>query len=294
MLDLLRMRTFNALGQLSPQQLAAERGFKVGVFIQRKGDKTLAKIHSFKDSLVIVEMEDGPLSGKAQFPVETLVSGKWKVSEAKATPEDVADFMSVVPRKSHELHIQTIKGMILKAMWDLESTHEKAYGKLKIQLKPRKGVFVTQQFSKGSLKLVPTSCKIEGIQHGDKGYDDRTGLCLGRWNIDNSVYKKSGYVFYVHPMYVPTDKPDKAFVNPFFFVKPTPFAEDANVELHPQPFSPEVFNKDGKIPVIRNTVALKAGDELVVYIPQTKPDEPEELQPVVPSKRQRTKKGADS
>lgn len=56
MLNLLRMRTFNALGQLSPEQLAAERGFKVGVFIQRNCDKTLAKIHSFKDSVVIVDM----------------------------------------------------------------------------------------------------------------------------------------------------------------------------------------------------------------------------------------------
>eukprot|EP00435_Cladocopium_sp_Y103_P036001 s2257_g9.t1 len=94
----------------------------------------------------------------------------------------------------------------------------------------------------------------------------------------------------LNPEQVAAEHGFKAFVNPFFFVKSTPFAEDANVELHPQPFSPEDFNKDGKIPVIRNTVALKAGDELVVYLPQAKTDEPEELQPVPCNKRQRTKK----
>ena len=102
-------------------QLAMEKGFAVGQYIFEKKTKTMAKIVEFKGDLVVVDLDDeSPLYGHAQFPVEQLVSGKWKVVQPKSEPQFVDDLKSVMPLKSHQLCIETIRAKIMVDLWEKE------------------------------------------------------------------------------------------------------------------------------------------------------------------------------
>ena len=280
---MLRLRRFDASGLSPPGTVAIEKGFEVGKMIQRRGDKVTAVIDSYQGDSVIVSMQEGPLSGKAKFPIEVLVGGKWKVIEPKGQPTMITDLMKVTPNSCAEMAIQTLKGKVISELWHLEQKHQKVHQSLNVQLKPHKGVYVTKAFGKEKLVLTPCSWKVEGRPVGDPLNDQTRGLCLGQLSL--SGHAKS-YVFHIHPSYNPEDKNDP-FVNPCFFVRSTTEESDANMEIHPK-LTPSDKNHQMKIPVLRNTKPLDDQDELLVYIPAKAVVE--EIQAYQsPPKRHRTK-----
>ena len=81
----------------------------------------------------------------------------------------------------------------------------------------------------------------------------------------------------------------KGVIVPFWFVGATYDPDMANCELvYPKGASPKSFESmTVKIPFIRNTHALKAGDELLVR--KEKMKKPLDLEQLLPNKRVRTK-----
>ena len=104
-------------GRASPERVAKENGFEVGMYIRRKSDKCLEKIEAFVGDKVHISIEEGPLNaGKASLSVAVLLSGKWRVTELKGKPEKV-NFMS--PVLSSELQAHVIKAQIDAVLTDI-------------------------------------------------------------------------------------------------------------------------------------------------------------------------------
>ena len=201
-------------------QLAKEKGFAEGQYIYDKKSKTTAKIVEFKGDLVVVDLDDEcALYGIAQFPVEQLVSGKWKVVQPKSEPQFVDDLQSVMPLKSHQLCIETIRAKIMVELWEKEKENKKVYEGLQVQMKPHKAVFVTKAFGKNKLVLWPTGWKVDGRlpEHAIK----TNGMCLGKLSMSGM---EKAYLFHILPCYVPPDKDgntEKSFLNPLFSIRTT-------------------------------------------------------------------------
>ena len=289
-----RIRTFDALGKVDHALIASEAGFKVGQFIQRKRDKIIARIEAFEGSSVRVRLDDGPLSGSCRFPVESLLSSSWKVVQPKAEPETlcVEELQQMLPCKSSEMQVQTLRGKVMQAVWDLEEKHSKVYDALSVQMKPSKAVFSTVGFAKHKLVLVPCSWKIEGRRPGDDVKPQKNSVCLGKLSLGEQQYS-----FYINPCFVGPDKDgklDKSFLSPFFFVRSTWDQEGSNMEVHP-PFDSDTTNASIRVPCLRNTKPVRPGDELLCFCPSVAIEEAidEELEAVVPTgpptKRVRTK-----
>ena len=276
-------------GQSSPEMVAKEHGFEVGKYIRRKSDKCLGKIEHFQGNKVRISIEEGPLiAGKAELSVEVLLSGKWKPCEIKDKPEKV-NFDS--PVVSLEWQTQVIKAQIVQKLWEMEHNCQHVAANLTVQVKP-KGVFTTAPFPKHQLKLVPASWKVDAVDIGNPTLKDKLGLCLGQWSLAPGADPK--HVFYIQGVYIPEKdgNTDNSFLAPFWFVKSSSKAAEANLEFHPKVLKYDKENRHQQVPILRNIKALSADEELVCYIPAKDP-EPEHLQILpAPSKRQRTKASA--
>ena len=275
-------------------QLAKEKGFAEGQYIHDKKSKTTAKIVEFKGDLVVIDLDDeSPLYGHAQFPVEQLISGTWKVIQPRSEPQMVEDLTSMLPLKSHQLCIETIRAKILVELWEKENQNKKVYEGLEVQMKPHRAVFATKTFGKNKLVLWPTGWKLDGRlpEHAIKC----NGMCLGKLSMPGMA---KAYLFHINPCYVPPDKDgntEKACHNPCFSIRITREQEEATVEVHPR-FTPKDMNQAMKIPCIRNIKPLEPGEELLCFVepPSRQSEEVPDFQPVsAPAppgvKRQRTK-----
>ena len=290
-----RLRTFNERGKFKDMgQLAKEKGFAEGQYIHDKKSKSTAKIVEFKGDLVVVDLDDeSPLYGLAQFPVEQLISGKWKVIQPRSEPEMIEDLAPMLPVKSHQLCIETIRAKILVELWEKENLNKKVYEGLQVQIKPHRAVFTTQHFGKNKLVLWPTGWKLDGRL--PENAIKNNGMCLGKLSM--SGMQKS-YLFYINPCYVAPDKngnTEKAFLNPCFSIRVTRDQEEATVEVYPR-FTPKDMNQAMKIPCVRNIKPLEAGEELLCFVeaPSNEsegvPDLVPHVEPPAPAtKRQRTK-----
>ena len=279
-------------------QLAMEKGFAVGQYIHEKKSKTTAKIVEFKGDLVVVDLDDeSPLYGHAQFPVEQLVSGRWKVVQPKSEPQFVDDLKSMMPLKSNQLCIETIRAKIVVELWEKEKENKKVYEGLQVQMKPHKAVFATKSFGKNKLVLWPTGWKVDGRL--PENAIKTNGMCLGQLSMSGM---EKAYLFHILPCYVPPDKDgntEKSFLNPCFSIRVTRQQEEATVEVHPR-FTPKDMNHGMKIPCVRNIKPLEGGDELLCFV-EAQSDETEKVPNMVsvdpeppaekPVKRQRTKGG---
>lgn len=114
--------------------------------------------------------------------VESLLSSSWKVVQPKAEPETlgVEELQQMLPCKSSEMQVQTLRGKVMQAVRDLEEKHSKVYDALSVQMKPSKAVFSTDGFAKHKLVLVPCSWKIEGRRPGDDVKPQKNSVCLGK------------------------------------------------------------------------------------------------------------------
>ena len=257
--------------------LAEEKGFEVGKLIQRKADKAVAKIDSYQNDMVIVVVQDGPISGKAQFPIENLLAGKWKVIDKKPDPEFLTDLESVRPSTSTDMQVQVLKAQIIAELWKLEQQHEAVHKNLMIQLKPFKAVFVTVKVAKGKLVLVPTSSNIKLVKPSQDMKVSKA-LCGGSVCLSGC---SQDYVLFIQPQYQPVDKPSP-FVNAAFFLRSSTDMDECNMEIHPK-FAPTDLNRGTpcKIPCLRNFKPIEKDEELVVYVEETEDTPEDDLKPLI-------------
>ena len=254
-------------GRASPEMVAKEVGFEVGKYIRRKSDKCLGKIEAFVGNKVHISIEDGPLNaGKAELSVGVLLSGKWKVTEIKEKPEQVS-FMSPVLSIEWQAHV--IKAQIVQKLWEMEKDEcQHVSANLTVQVKP-KGVFTTAPFPKHQLKLAPATWKVESVEIGSAGIQDKLGICLGQWALGAGLTPK--HVFFLQGVYIPEKDgivQEKSFLAPFWFIKSTTKPDEANMEYHPKLLKHHQENRHGQIPVLRNLKPLSAEEELILHIPK--------------------------
>jgi len=141
--------------------------------------------------------------------------------------------------------------------------------KVHVVTEPTKGVFLKAAVTANQLKLVPLSMACTAVKSS-------SGIIVDH-NFGSE--EKPMQLVIQQPRFIEPDADDKGVVIPFFYVRPTPDASAANVEL-------TFITTDGiNIPALVNTSALKIGEELRLY----KPGEKRELENPANPKGKRAK-----
>ena len=234
-------------GQISNTRMAHELGFSVGVVIIRKSDKLRFIIQEMTEGdHVVIEAEEG---SRFELPTKSLLAGTWKLVKEKPTEvQEILDYSQNLVSGTKASQLCVAKGDIMKKLLELESKYQNVHEGLKITFRPR-NVVTRKAFAKHKLVLVPMTTRIEETQK-DKEYH-------GVFHVD--VEKEHGLAMHLQGcLQPPTADGDwgKAVVEPFFCVRSEHKPEQANMEM---------FKPAGtRIPLMRNTKALQAGDILAL------------------------------
>lgn len=276
-----RIRDVNIDGKVSEEvSLVRELGFEVGQAVMRKQDKIKGTIEAMAGDKITINVDDGPITGRAHVSTEGFRKGHWKVLKTKPEPPlEVLDCSLYSALASEEFKICVTKGQILKTLFDMEEKHKKVLACVKMTLKPHRDVIALKAFPVGKLCLVPCSTKIE----------TRDKLAAGSVSLGTI----NGTMFQVCSYFVGPDKDqnfDKAFLQPFWSVRVTHDPDKANVSIEPQ-LDLSTTNQNFTIPVMRNIKEVAANDVLLRYVQKDKPEV--QVEPLVPEpKRRRTGKGS--
>lgn len=245
------MRDFDQNGGMAnPNLPLIESGFNVGVDVLRKQDKLSGTISVLGEPTSIMTRTGDVLS----VSIDELMKAWKRVDKAAsaAEEEELVDFKSCVADRSLAFRVLVHKQQMILQMHQLTVKYPIADDKLKVMLKP-KNVMVTSAFKKHDLVIVPVTLKVD---HKNTNVKDE---CVPSSAID--VGFKDGVRYWLSASnQVPNTKKNvTGFVCPFWLIASSASKEDCNMELH--------VGKDQSIPVVRNTVALKVGDALVLYRP---------------------------
>ncbi|CAK9031000.1 Uncharacterized protein SCF082_LOCUS19438 [Durusdinium trenchii] len=275
------MRQYDESGKIANNQvLVEEMGFKVGCHIIRK-DKVTATILGFKDRFVLLSVQGGDVSGECRVDFQSFLNKEWTLYKPKAQPEFLPEYWKHGPLDHPESQVAFIKAKIVvelrASMHKCTSVSNPSF--LKVMSKP-KGLFAEERMEKNALCLVPFTCGVMSKDHGSE-------------NANTSHVKAYTFQdlwdFYLTPAVSLPKEEQKGLIVPFWFVGTTYDPDMANCELfYPRGNSSKSFESMAvKIPYIRNTQALKAGDELLIFKEKTK--KPLDLEQLLPNKRVRTK-----
>ena len=215
-----------------------------------------------------------------------MISGKWRIVAPKTAPAMIS-MINMKPLDNPDYLKQKLIADITLKLYEMDGQYHDNLEHLEIQVKPNKSVFVTQQFAKHALTLVPSSFKVQAIKTDLFKIENMLGHCLGVWPHASGV--STNFVMFIHSSYTKSEDGKPGFCSPFWFVKATDKPEEANMEYYPKMFGPTDVNNRHQIPFLRNTKALAAKQELKVYVPP-RPKEAEHLVMIQqPAKRARTK-----
>ena len=177
-------------------------------------------------------------------------------TKTRSEIENVVDWHDHSPMNT-ETHMETLsKCRIQLAMGILATKH--SFPDLRIQVKPHKSVFVEVNVGIGKLVLVPETTR---ITVGKSNVDDP----VGGWQFRATVADTPDSVFFMQPTFT------KTFAVPFWCIKTTEVENEANMELCTKSVAKVtsiwgVSSESGiDISVLVNKVALKKGNELIVY-----------------------------
>lgn len=280
--SIVRIRDVDDEGKISAEvSLVREMGFEVGQPVMRKLDKVKGTIAEMSGDKITINVDDGPITGRAQVSAEGFRKGQWKILKTKPDPPlEVLDCSPYSALASEEVKIGLTKGQILQALVNMEEKHKKVLKGIKMTLKPHRDIIATKAFPVGKLCLVPCSTRIE----------TRDQLAAGSVSLGTI----NGSMFQLGSHFVGPDKDgsfDKAFLQPFWSVRVTHDPEKANVVIEPL-IDLATDNSSLRIPVIRNTKEVEAEDVLLRCVQKDKPQV--QLEPLVPEpKRRRTGKGTE-
>ena len=276
-----RIRDVDDDGKVSEQvAFVRELGFAVGQAVMRKQDKIKGTIEAMAGDKITINVDDGPLTGRAHVSTEGFRLGHWKVLKTRPEPPlEVPDCSPYSALASQEFNMCVTKGQIFKILLDMEEKHKKVLAGVKMTLKPHRDIIALKAFPVGKLCLVPCSTKIE----------TRDKLAAGSVSLGTI----NGTMFQLGSYFVGPDKDqnfDNAFLQPFWSVRVTHDPDKANVSIQPQ-LDLATDNSNFTIPVMRNIKELAANDVLLRYVQKDKPEV--QVEPLVPEpKRRRTAKGS--
>ena len=193
-----------------------------------------------------------------------LLNGEWVVYTPKAEPEELVDWESCAATSSLLFKAHVTAGEVLKDLFALTQQHEgKLWSHLTFQLKPSKCVVVKNSIGKGKLTLVPSTSKVAVKIAPDT-------LPAAVWQVQLScpegvqVGLQSAFQL---PKAAEGEEPAlPGFFAPFWMVTTTDAEDQANMKIHWHATSKRIT-----IPVLKNVLALKAGDRLQFYKPKGAP-----------------------
>ena len=275
------MRQYTNTGKVANMKdVVEEMGFKVGCHVIRK-DKVTALILGFKDEYVLLDVNAGGMSGECRVDAQSFVNNEWTLFTPKTKPEFLPEYWEHGPLQNPEIQQSCIRAKILlelrAAMDKCTSVVNPSW--LKLMTKP-KGVFAEEKIEKHALRLIPFTNAIFSRVHGTENPNAS--------QIKVFTFQDEWDFYLVLSVQLPKED-KKGVIVPFWFVGATYDPDMANCELvYPKGASPKSFESmTVKIPFIRNTHALKAGDELLLHKEKVK--KPLDLEQLLPNKRVRTK-----
>ena len=120
-----------------------------------------------------------------------------------------------------------------------------------------KDVIAAKAISKHALQIIPVTSKIQ-VQEATKGKQiPPSAISMGQKKIGEAVFDMW---LTPHPL------KEGCLVSPAFMVRSTEDESKANMEIWPALGRQQV--KELKVPVLRNTKAVKKGEQLLVYRPK--------------------------
>ncbi|CAK9084212.1 unnamed protein product [Durusdinium trenchii] len=255
-----KIRDYTADGQLTSNAIVLDAGFEKGMMIVRKSDSMQAQIKDIGQKVVVVtDMSDGR---DYNLDVDKLIGGEWKEQAKEKVKEPVKD-----PDAWKDLmNTAVIKASVIQRLHDALKQRPDQNKDLDMFQKP-KGVTATADIAKNKCVLIPLTSKVDVVKQAEAKEPSAVAIKL-------DVEKHDGQDFNV------CLQPPGVCV-PFWMMKVTSEQEDSNM----------VLVKSGKILVARNPDKIDAGDDLVLFRPETakKAPEPLQLSSGKPAKRQRTK-----
>ena len=268
----LRQREYDVDGKLMDESvLLREWGFHDGVWVKRKKDGAFGKILRMENSMVHLAIQTDQISEKCSVPFKSFLDRMWKtIKEPAAVLEfDFASFSHYLQRDMVDL--MRIRGLVCAKLSEEHEKHAKTLEKLKVELKPSRGVICMEKMLKGKLKLVPVSHKLEAKQCG-------TCVCLG--NVQ-------GHKMWIQSSFIAPGKDgcmERCTLFPFWLVQRTNKSEEANMEVTPC-ILPDETNASVRIPCLVNTKPISLPERLVLFEEKAMVEDEEEPLEVEQSER---------
>lgn len=232
----------------NPCQVVVEKGFAVGMSIQRKADKVIGCIQSLAGDQVGVQTKDSLM----QVAVGEFVDKLWvKYDDKSQLIEEVLDWQQYSSINSTEFKIMNIKAAVTQELFALVQKHEPTGDSLQLFSKPKKYAVVSSKIDKGKLILVAASLRIGSSRDGV--------VPSGSFGIG----LVDGIAYFISPSVTFPGTRATPFIAPFWFMESSSDESAVNMEVSSSLIKvPDVGIF--QIPVVKNICALLPGQKLIV------------------------------
>ena len=247
-----RMREYDESGKQYTTAALEEAGFAVSQRVLHKKTKEEGEIVAMTSEKVTINLDS-----KTTMTVgaQEFLMGHWQTVKAKAPIEFLA-WEDWEPFKSVEVSVMELQAGACLAL--CEAAKKKSLeGLITLQTKPAKDVIAAKAISKHALQIIPVTSKIQ-VQEATKGKQiPPSAISMGQKRIGGAVFDMW---LTPHPL------KEGCLVSPAFMVRSAEDESKANMEIWPALGGQQV--KELKVPVLRNTKAVKKGEQLLVYRPK--------------------------
>lgn len=254
----------------NPCNMLFEKGIQTGVSVMRKADKVLGYIHSMASASVIVRTGDG----QVEVCADDFLDGKWVRNASKIDAvEEISEWFRHAAHECQDFRVLHVKSTLTLEMYELASKHEPRLSNLRLISKPKKQVIADTKIEKGKCIVVPSTLRIGTSRDG--------AVPSGAVGLGQSC----GVTFYLSPMTVMPGSRATPFLCPFWFIEMSSDPNLINMEITYHSFKVH----DGKlsIPIAKNIVVLKPGDNLI--LPEGSLKAVEEVKPPEPKRAKRAR-----
>lgn len=199
-------------------------------------------------------------------------------------PQEIEDWQSVAPSKNFDLHSDLCKARVKYALLSLHARFADEEAGLRLMQKPTKGVFAGRNFPAGKLRIVPASGMVVLADAAITVPNSAINLGIAMKHPTKGTDIAAHIVRHAQ-------LPQKAggFLTPYWFVRSVASEEEANLEtqMHTVTVAQSIMFEDTKhvvkrtksaqqdtvkdqdftvkVPLLVNSRAIKAGDELLYY-----------------------------
>ena len=253
-----RLVELNADGSMkTPGAILEAMNMKVGSCVRRRKDKMECEILAIDHAVKLKSLADGRA---LRAPIDAFVRGEWLVFTRKAEVHEIEDLVPFGPRSVHpEFATAKTIAMIHMEIHALVETHDMhdTMAKLKLHIRPTK-LLAKTAVAKGKLMLVPFSSKVLS-RSSSEPMQGGVEVTLKKGCQDRRFYIAASNVMPKASEEAPDDL--VGFLSPFFLVQTVEDETKANMTM----VLSGTKQSDLRIPMLKNSVALTAGEELLVY-----------------------------